>query len=390
MAIRCAGREDKEQVKALWQYAFNETESFTEYFFEKRYREEYNLVVAEEEEVRASLLLNPYTLRHQPGEETVRYVVGISVWPEYRGMKYTTKLLKAAFEQLYEQGESLSLLMPIDTGIYRRYGYENCFDMEVFEIDMEKIEPKRREGYFFKRVRSAEDQSLADAAGVYEKRSRLWQNCLIRDRKYFADFFEEVRQERGEILVCYDGKALPKGYMVFYPKNEGGETGFVREMLVLEAAVYDVFLRLIQSHKTQIKKVLIHQPEDSLFMDFLGNNNQIRRQKRPFLMARILNLQKLLESLPVSRETDLRLRVSDSMIPQNDGLFHLTARGAVRLSQDQEADLALSIGEMTRLYMGRLSPDELCFLKGEDWAQEKRRMLRGLFPKKTSYINDYI
>lgn len=390
MAVRWAGKEDKEQIKALWQYAFNETESFMEYFFTKRYREEYNLVVAEEE-IRASLLLNPYTLHHQRGEETVRYVVGISVWPEYRGMKYTTKLLRESFERLYEQGESLSLLMPIDTGIYRRYGYENCFDMQILELEVEHITAKEQTGYFLRRVRSSEDGTLADARAVYEKNSLHWQNFLLRDKNYFADFFEEVRQENGEILVCYDRTGLAKGYMVFYPKEENEEeTGFVRELLVLEAAVYDVFLRLIKSHKTQIKKVIIHQPEDSLLMDFLGNDNQVRRQSRPFLMARILNLRKLLQKLPLSEETDLRIRVSDPMIAANDGLFHLTAKGITEMSPDQKEDFGLSIGEMTRLYMGRLSFDQLCFLKGEDGPQEKRKMMKEIFPKKSSYINDYI
>lgn len=392
MSIRYAVKADQEQVKALWNYCFVESESFSEYFFEKRYDHKDNLIV-DERGVRASLMLNPYRLRHGSIEDRTRYVVGISVWPEYRGMKYTTAVLKKAFMDLYEQGETISLLMPINTQIYRRYGYENCFDMDIYTLDLSSIAVRDRMkigGYRLYRIASSEDKQLQNLVKLYQRAAKKWDCHLVRDEIYYQNLYQEIKAEQGEMILCRDEDGEDAGYMIFYPKFEPLQTGFVREMIVIDSSVYAVFLSLIQNHGTQIKQVVIHQPKDSLFSAYMGRSNQIRHERKPFLMARILHVRKILESLCIKEPVLFRIHIEDSMIEQNEGMYLLSSEGVTFEKEGQEADVSLTIGELTLLYMGQIRFSELCFIRHWNYDTEKVMLMERLFPLKTSYINDYI
>lgn len=407
MDIRYATLQEKNQVKALWRYAFDDTDSFVEYFFDRRYDPQNNIVLIEKEELRASLLVNPYKFHHGKINEQVRYIIGISVWPEHRGKKYTTLMLKKAFADCYDKGESISLLMPIHTGIYRRYGYENVFEMDSYTFSLEQLEQamkgkkiEKNQAYTLARItlakgqqeqdRLAEEQKIADLVTIYQQTATSWDNYLLRDADYFKTLYAEVKEEEGQIILCYgeQGKAL--GYMIFYPKFEPKQTGFVREMLALDSSVYAMFFSLIRSHRTQINQIVLHQPENSLLMEYLGQNNQITKEKKPFLMARILNVHQVLESVSQGTDCHLRIGVTDDMLPQNTGVYTLVQGKVSFQKQAGSEELSLSIGELTRLYMGRISYEDLCFLWGITPDENIKGAMTELFPRKISYINDYI
>ena len=87
----------------------------------------------------ASLLINPYTLVLNGEEKKVRYIVGVSVFPEHRGKGYSSFLMKQTLSLLQECKDELVLLMPIDTSIYRRYGFINTFFDHSFKMELGKV-----------------------------------------------------------------------------------------------------------------------------------------------------------------------------------------------------------------------------------------------------------
>lgn len=64
MGFRYADEKDRQIVKELWMYSFNEDASFADYYFENRYSKDYN-ALWDEDEVKASLQLNPLYSIHQ-------------------------------------------------------------------------------------------------------------------------------------------------------------------------------------------------------------------------------------------------------------------------------------------------------------------------------------
>lgn len=85
MKIRFAREEDKKVVKELWSYSFQDSQSYVDYYFSNRYEPCNNIVLEDNQTVVASLLINPYTLVLNGEEKKVRYIVGVSVFPEHRG-----------------------------------------------------------------------------------------------------------------------------------------------------------------------------------------------------------------------------------------------------------------------------------------------------------------
>lgn len=85
MKIRFAREEDKKVVKELWSYSFQDSQSYMDYYFSNRYEASNNIILEDNETIVASLLINPYTLILNGEEKKVRYIVGVSVFPEHRG-----------------------------------------------------------------------------------------------------------------------------------------------------------------------------------------------------------------------------------------------------------------------------------------------------------------
>lgn len=144
MKTRFATEQDKKIVKKLWSYSFQDSQSYVEYYFMNRYEASHNIVLEENGTIVASLLINPYTLILDGIEKHLSYIVGVSVFPEYRGKGYSSFLMKETLSLLRNRGDEIVLLMPIDTAIYRRYGFINTFFDDSFEVKL---------GHFFQRKR---------------------------------------------------------------------------------------------------------------------------------------------------------------------------------------------------------------------------------------------
>ncbi len=106
----------KGMMKSLMNLSFEEmyNEEVENCYFENKYRAE-NTVVAElYGDVVASIHLNQHTIKLGNKEENVSYVVGVSTLPEARGKGMMKSLMNLSFEEMYNRGQNVSILMPID------------------------------------------------------------------------------------------------------------------------------------------------------------------------------------------------------------------------------------------------------------------------------------
>lgn len=394
MGFRYADEKDRQIVKELWMYSFNEDASFADYYFENRYSKDYN-ALWDEDEVKASLQLNPYTVSIKGKNEKTSYVVGISVYPEYRGQKLTTKLLKASLLDLIERGEAISLLMPIDTDIYRRYGYENCFDMEIYNLSIKDIKIRKDRAEKTKRIREITKQDIKDIQHVYSSASQSWDNYIERDENYFKELFKEVKSEGGEIFVSYGKDEEPTGYMVFYPKFEGGSKGFVREMFYESSSSLNTFLSIIKSHSTQFKEVEIYQEKNSYLKDFWGYDNKIKVNIKPFMMARIINPALFLNNMDIKNKIPLKMKIVDTFLDINNKVFIISENDVIESNDENNIDFIIDIGALTQIALGYIGIENAVFTEKIVFLESEKKenivsALKEIFPKTKSFINDYI
>ena len=384
--IRYALYEDINAVRDLWEYSFSDEESFVSYYFYKRYNPAYNLIVYEDA-LLASLQRNPYKININNDLQDTAYIVGISVYPEHRGKKLTTNLMHRALKEAYDLGEKISLLMPIDTSIYRRYGYENCFNLYSYEIDLVDIKFTKNINISLDRIDKMTNELANDMVKIYSEIASTWDIYLQRDLAYYFRFFEEVKIESGEMFIARDDRKDPIGYMVFYPKHQVSK-GFVREAFCIDSRGWDGFMMLISSHKTQMDSVIIHQPINSDLLYYFNYDNKIRISLKPFMMARVVDAKYILEKLADEIDLNIVMQIQDNILDNNNKTFQI--KNGTVIETGVSPDVVVDIGTLTQLYIGEVSVDSAIYLKKIDASSKVIQDLKHFFKKQISYINEYI
>ena len=124
MNIRYAKDNDIDSIKDIWNYCFNDEEGFVDYYFNYKYKNYNTVVIEEDENIVSSLQLNQYKLKLNSEIYDTSYVVGVSTFPEARGMGYMKNIMEFSLNEMYNKGQFVSILMPIDYRLYRKYQFK--------------------------------------------------------------------------------------------------------------------------------------------------------------------------------------------------------------------------------------------------------------------------
>lgn len=391
MKFELAKQKDLESVKSLWKYCFSDSDEYIKYYFENIYNKENNYVVKDEtNNVVTSLMTNKYNIKLVNNIEQISYIVGVSSQPQNRGNGYASFLIKQTLKELYKKNETVTMLMPIDTDIYTRYGFANVFDMQEMDLSLENIKKYKSEDYI---IKEATKDNIEQLIKIYEKYQKQLGFSFIRDKAYYENVFDEIYLDFGNIYICYDMDNNAIGYMIFYPKFQINKTAWLREIICNDISSYKTFLNMIKSHFTQFKNVLINVDNESYLPCLLNNDNKIKYTKKPFIMSRIINVKKVFEDIlknkKISYNFILTLKVNDDIIDENNGVFVINDN-KLSISKNQNFDLQIDIGELTQLYFGYLSLENFAFSKGLDITDTDIIKLSEIFSRKNNYFNDYV
>ncbi len=399
MAARIATDKDYDQIRKIWTYCFNEGEEVENCYFENKYRAE-NTVVAElDGDVVASIHLNQHTIKLGNKEENVSYVVGVSTLPEARGKGMMKSLMNLSFEEMYNRGQNVSILMPIDFRLYRRFGFENCYDMIEHRINIEDLSAFRIERDF-KRAKESDIDNLID---IYNKSNRRLNGYTVRGKQRYENMFKEVAADGGHIYICSDN-GVYDGYVI-YAINEG--KFFVREVYFSNTNALKSILAFIYNHNTQCDKVVIMEDVRNTIGNTLKNPKTSESLLKPFMMGRVVNMDgcfinmadylecvyNYLEKLDGDFESVV-ISVKDKYIPQNTANYCLKFRdndySFEKLEYNEEnADLVLDINQISQLIFGYKDIDDVLDLYDKEINEKKLDILRKVFVKKRNHINEY-
>ncbi len=408
LEIRFVSEKEKQQVEDLWRYCFSDSEEFVEYYFAERYSANNTMGLFVNEKLEAALQLNPYNLVIGDIITEARYVVGVSVWPESRGKGYMTELIRETLNLQYQRGEEFSLLMPIDTNIYSRYGYVNCFERHEFVLDLSRIEAKPME-YEIKRVDVHQVESIErvmhNLSYVYYEVISSNHSYISRNSRYWKNKIAELAIDKGDFFTVCDGVYV-KGYIMLIAKNPDG-VGNVFEMAFCDEKAYHTLMGLIKSHSTQFSKARISTPQPSEFGLMTRYDNQVQHQVKPFMMGRVINAEKILDMILFKREifgngnkpSDkmLAIEIRDDYISDNN--FVLRAQNGdyvdivrdLSMEENYDAKIKMSVAELAQLYtktvtLGSLHLTGKIELEGEiEWFEE-------IFGSQLAqtFVNDFI
>ncbi|HBG0934466.1 TPA: GNAT family N-acetyltransferase [Clostridioides difficile] len=394
MEIRYAKEEEIESIKEIWSYCFNDTESFMKYYFNDKYKSENTVVALDEGKIISSLQLNQYKLLLNSKVYNTSYVVGVSTLPEGRGAGYMNKVMKFTLNELYKKGQLVSILMPIDYRLYRRFGYEHCYDQIEYTINTDDLKNFKSSGKMIKsNLSQIDDLIRIDRAFLNEVNGNV-----LKDEHYYENLFKEIQSEDG-FLYIHEGNEKD-GYIVYF-LQEGKM--FVRELFYKNIDALKSMLKFIYNHNTQCKIVTISTPTIDKIRFILDNPKDSDIKIKPFMMGRVINVKKFIEDIDIEKDinSSFNLLIEDKFIDENNGLFKISIQNKkVSVEQldkkdaekpQEDFDIKLDINTLTQLSFSYMDVNEAIFLNDiKDVSEETLETLNCIFSKKNNYINEYI
>ncbi|EGT2206201.1 GNAT family N-acetyltransferase, partial [Clostridioides difficile] len=386
MEIRYAKEEEIESIKEIWSYCFNDTESFMKYYFNDKYKSENTVVALDEGKIISSLQLNQYKLLLNSKVYNTSYVVGVSTLPEGRGAGYMNKVMKFTLNELYKKGQLVSILMPIDYRLYRRFGYEHCYDQIEYTINTDDLKNFKSSGKMIKsNLSQIDDLIRIDRAFLNEVNGNV-----LKDEHYYENLFKEIQSEDG-FLYIHEGNEKD-GYIVYFLQED---KMFVRELFYKNIDALKSMLKFIYNHNTQCKIVTISTPTIDKIRFILDNPKDSDIKIKPFMMGRVINVKKFIEDIDIEKDinSSFNLLIEDKFIDENNGLFkisiqnkkvsveQLDKKGAEKPQED--FDIKLDINTLTQLSFSYIDVNEAIFLNDiKDVSEETLETLNCIFSKK--------
>ena len=391
MNIRYAKPIDKDQVVSVWNYCFEDGEDFVKYYFENVYDENNTIIIEENDEVLSALQLNKYTIDLRDNKYDVSYVVGVSSKPEVRGLGYMKHLMTYTLEELYKNGEIVSLLMAIDYRLYKRYGFDHCYDQIQYNLRTDELLGFRLSS----KLRKATFEDAETLSRIYTKAMESLNGYAVRDEAYFNRFIKEVSSESGYIYIDEENNS----YIAYYIQ---GDTFFVRELIYNNISSLKSMLAYIYNHNTQCKKTVINAPVDDKIKLIIANLKTCEMKLIPFMAGRVINFEKYIESLnSCNIDTQkinnkyIKIKVIDKYIKQNNSVFKISVcDNKIKIQRvEEDYDIELDINSITQLAFSYLNTDEIFMLNEIDESSlinTQKELLNVLFEKRINYIDELV
>lgn len=273
-SVEYLAEEQKGETRALWKSCFPEdSEAFCDYYYAEKARDNQILVKKENGIVVSMLQRNPYRLQVGQGEQEVDYLVGIATEEMHRGKGHMRQLLTEALRDMRGEGRAFTFLMPAAEAIYTPFDFRFVFRQSLWQLTREAGQRLKRQ-----RVETQEDCRRA-AQWMESWLSSQYQVYARRDEAYVSRLVKELASEDGALEFLLDGDK-PVGLQAFWGCGK-------REQRLLYAA----------------------------------KEYREKTGEKPAIMARITNLEKMLEGITCSCTQTWILEAADPLIPENQGRF---------------------------------------------------------------------
>ena len=388
MNIRYAIEKDLENIKDIWNYCFGDEEGFVNYYFDNKYKPENTILIEENDELMSSLQLNQYKINLNNKIYDTSYVVGVSTYPNARGKGYMKDMMDFALNELYKKDQLVSLLMPIDYKLYKKYGYEHCYDQIEYKLNIEELKQFKIVGDFEK-ITNNHINYMMD---IYNEFLLNTNGYVVRDKNYYENLFKEIKCENGHMYIHKEENY--EGYIIYFIMED---TMFIREICYKNISSLKSMLKFIYNHNTQCKKVTIMSPVIDSIRYILPNLKTSEINIKPFMMGRVINLEKFLNTLSIEcNDLDgVYIEIIDNQIKENNNVFEIRVKDneVKAIKSNKKADIGLSINYISQLAFSYIDIEKVLFLENITKTKENTKainLLKSIFSKKENYINEYV
>lgn len=350
MKLRYIESKDCEITRPLWKSCFPEdSKGFLYYYYSEKTKDNRILVLEDGEEVISMLHRNPYTVAVRGKEIAVDYIVAVATKKEYRGQGCMRKILTQCLNDMHNEGQPFTFLMPAAEAIYYPYDFRYATDVRQCSVRPELLEMPGEIVMQQIFLDDISDQNCEPEFGALIANKSLHEMTTFMEQWFSRHF--EIYAKRDTAYVSRLMKEL---------QSEGGEVFFVK-------------------HHQQTKGLFAQWGLEKKEQRFLYADDEISEvtEIKPLMMVRITNIISFLELFRTKTgSVEFILNVSDDFIEGNNGLIFWTLNedGAeVFLKHKENADkksvLSVTVAQLVLWLFAREAPENI-------WKNVSKEQLR--------------
>lgn len=318
---KAAKAVENQRARKLYEEIFDEdSPAFVDYYFRVKAAENEIFVVEnEKQEILATLHLNPYKMMFCGEKAKTNYIVAVATRADCRHQGMMRSLLQASLQEMYRREETFTWLMPAAEAIYRPFGFRFIYEKNKMTVTADVLQRAETDenwqihsdqevsGDIF--CEEAKKEDLAELAYFAEKQlSKLAEVYTVHDIAYFEQRMQEVGCEGGSLILIRKEKEIC-GYFLALKKDREAW-----EIVVEDAVQKKVFPAVLHWFEASEEKCTF-TAFPQIWEQYAQSENV------PAIMGRLVHLERFVCCLKIKKEQEWKIRLTDSLIPENNGYF---------------------------------------------------------------------
>lgn len=318
---KAAKAVENQRARKLYEEIFDEdSPAFVDYYFRVKAAENEIFVVEnEKQEILATLHLNPYEMMFCSEKVKTNYIVAVATRADCRHQGMMCLLLQASLQEMYRREETFTWLMPAAEAIYRPFGFRFIYEKNKMTVTADVLQRAETDenwqihsdqevsGDIF--CEEAKKEDLAELACFAEKQlSKLAEVYTVHDIAYFEQRMQEVECEGGSLILIRKEKEICGYFLALKKDREAWE-------IVVEDAVQKKAFPAVLHWFGASEEKCTFTAFPQIWEQYAQSENV------PAIMGRIVHLERFVCCLKIKKEQEWKIRLTDSLIPENNGYF---------------------------------------------------------------------
>lgn len=318
---KAAKAVENQRARKLYEEIFDEdSPAFVDYYFRVKAAENEIFVVEnEKQEILATLHLNPYEMMFCGEKVKTNYIVAVATRADCRHQGMMRSLLQASLQEMYRRKETFTWLMPAAEAIYRPFGFRFIYEKNKMTVTADVLRRAETDekwqihsdqevsGDIF--CEEAKKEDLAELACFAEKQlSKLAEVYTVHDIAYFEQRMQEVECEGGSLILIRKEKEICGYFLALKKDREAWE-------IVVEDAVQKKAFPAVLHWFGASEEKCTFTAFPKIWEQYAQSENV------PAIMGRIVHLEHFVCCLKIKKEQEWKIRLTDSLIPENNGYF---------------------------------------------------------------------
>ncbi|MGN0432461.1 MAG: enhanced intracellular survival protein Eis [Lachnospiraceae bacterium] len=313
----------------------------------------------------------------------------VSTLPEYREKGAVREIFRELLPEAYRNGQVISALFPFNHAFYRKQGYEVVTFQSNYELN-----PAILSGYKFDGTvtRWNPGEPVDEYLKLYNEFAVNYNFAMLRDERSMMEHMkvDKLYQERKfSYILSKNGENI--AYIIFTDiKSEPAAILHVEECAWINRDGFHAILAFLGRFEADYGKIQLPLPQgiDLLRVIRTKRAYEIHKTCRHDFMVRVINVQKLLEIIKKPVDCDFVIKVSDELIPENNGVWRVTA-GSVKIADEVLIpDLEVSERALAQMAVGCINLDE-AMLRPDVEINANEEMLRRVFIEKKIFVGEH-